>query len=68
MHFSVVGILFFTFGILFAFNIAKGAECAFQIYARLNPTVGIATPQTLRIVGGFWIPLGAFFIMVGFFR
>ncbi len=68
MSFGVIGILFFTLGILFAFNISKSAERAFQIYARLTPTVGTATPQTLRIVGGVWIPLGAFFIVVGFFR
>ncbi|MBX9398535.1 hypothetical protein K4749_34385 [Streptomyces sp. TRM72054] len=68
MSFAAVGIIFFAFGILFAFNVGGAAERAFQIFARANPVVGTATPKTLRIVGSFWIPFGAFFIIVGFFR
>ncbi|GAA2639878.1 hypothetical protein GCM10010307_39550 [Streptomyces vastus] len=68
MSFGAVGIIFFTLGILLAFNIGNAAEHAFRVFARTNPTTGTATPKTLRIVGAFWIPLGAFFIGVGFFR
>ncbi|MER5918690.1 MULTISPECIES: hypothetical protein [Streptomyces] len=68
MFFGMIGIIFFVVGILFATNVGGAAERAFRVFAQTNPTVGTATPKTLRLVGGFWIPLGAFFIAVGFFR
>ena len=68
MSFGVIGIIFFIFGISLAFNIGGVAEHFFRVLVRVNPTTGTATPKTLRFVGAFWIPLGAFFITVGFLR
>ncbi|WP_143079091.1 hypothetical protein [Streptomyces monashensis] len=68
MFFGTIGILFFIAGVLFATNTHRAAEHAFRVFAQTNPRVGTATPKTLRIVGGAWIPLGAFFIAVGFFK
>ncbi|MEU8690512.1 hypothetical protein [Streptomyces sp. NPDC048665] len=68
MFFGAIGIIFFIAGILLATNTGRSAEHAFRIFAQTNPRVGAATPKTLRFVGGAWIPLGAFFIAVGFFR
>ncbi|QIY99463.1 hypothetical protein HEP87_43070 [Streptomyces sp. S1D4-11] len=68
MFFVMIGIIFFAFGILFATNVGGAAERAFRVFTQTNPTAGTATSKTLRFVGGFWIPLGAFFIAVGFFR
>ncbi|MER6075081.1 hypothetical protein ABT187_41005 [Streptomyces sp. NPDC001817] len=68
MFFGAIGVIFFVAGILLATNAGRAAERAFRIFAQTNPAVGTATPKTLRIVGGFWIPLGMFFIAVGFFR
>ncbi|KAF5994176.1 hypothetical protein BOG92_022790 [Streptomyces sp. WAC00263] len=68
MFFTVVGVIFLVFGVAFSFNFGGAAEYAFRVFTRTNPTVGTATPKTLRMVGGFWIPLGAFFIAVGLLR
>lgn len=68
MFFGMIGVIFFALGLLFAFNIKGAAEKAFEIFTRFNTTVGTATPNTLRMVGGFWIPLGAFFIAVSILR
>ncbi len=64
----LIGVIFFVLGVLFATNFGGAAERAFHLFSRTNPTIGSATPKTLRIVGGFWVPLGAFFIAVGLFR
>ncbi|MBQ0985983.1 hypothetical protein KBZ10_15940 [Streptomyces sp. F63] len=68
MFFGVIGAIFLLAGLLFVTNIGGAAERAFLIYSRLTPTVGAATPKTLRIVGGFWVPLGAFFVTVSILR
>ncbi|GAA1009588.1 hypothetical protein GCM10009564_25290 [Streptomyces thermogriseus] len=63
----VVGAIFLGLGVLFATNAGGAAERAFRLFARVNPTVGTATPSTLRVVGALWIPLGGFFVAVGLF-
>jgi hypothetical protein len=68
MFFAAIGAIFLIAGLLFVTNIARAAERAFQMYAQLAPRVGTATPKTLRIVGAYWIPLGAFFLAVGILR
>lgn len=68
MFFGAIGVVFFVAGILLAKNVGGTAERAFRIFAQTNPAIGTATSKTLRTVGGFWIPLGIFFIAVGFFR
>ncbi|WP_374986417.1 hypothetical protein [Streptomyces fradiae] len=68
MFFGLIGVIFFVAGLLLVANVANAAERAFQLFARTNPTVGTATPKTLRIVGGFWVPLGAFFVFVALFK
>ena len=54
MFFAMIGIIFFVLGVLFATNVGGAAEHAFRALAQTNPTVGTATPKTLRLVGGFW--------------
>ncbi|WP_329461006.1 hypothetical protein [Streptomyces sp. NBC_01431] len=68
MFFAAIGAVFLIAGLLFVTNIAQAAERAFHLYAQLTPRVGTATPKTLRIVGAFWVPLGAFFLAVGILR
>lgn len=68
MLFIVVGAIFFVAGVGLAFNIKNAAPRAFDFYAQFRPTVGTATPKTLRIVGGFWTPLGAFLLAVAILR
>ncbi|WP_229861687.1 hypothetical protein [Streptomyces xanthochromogenes] len=68
MFFAAIGSIFLIAGLLLATNIARAAERAYQMYALLTPRAGTATPTTLRIVGAFWIPLGAFFLTVGILR
>ncbi|GGU30117.1 hypothetical protein [Streptomyces violascens] len=68
MFFAAIGAVFFIAGLLLVTNIANAAERAFHLFAQLTPRVGTATPRTLRIVGGFWVPLGAFFLTVGILR
>lgn len=68
MFFAAIGAIFLVAGLLFVTNIANAAERAFHLFAQLTPRIGTATPTTLRIVGAFWVPLGAFFLAVGILR
>jgi len=68
MYFAVLGTIFLVVGVALAFNIKSMAERAFHFYSQFTPTVGTATPKTLRMVGAFWIPLSIFAIAVGLFR
>ncbi|MFF4189421.1 hypothetical protein ACFYZ9_40215 [Streptomyces sp. NPDC001691] len=68
MFFTAIGVIFLIAGLLFVSNIANAAERAFHLFAQLTPRIGTATPTTLRIVGGFWVPSGAFFLAVGLLK
>ena len=68
MYFVVIGSFFFVFGRLLALNYGRAAERVFEFYSRFTPTVGTATPNTLRWVGRVWIPMGASAIVVGLLR
>ncbi|WP_438297148.1 hypothetical protein [Streptomyces sp. HUAS TT7] len=68
MFCAAIGAIFLIVGLLFVTNIANAAERAFHLFAQFTPRVGTATPTTLRIVGAFWVPLGAFFLAVGILR
>lgn len=68
MFFVLIGSIFFTFGWLLVLNFRGAAERTFMFYSRVNPTTGTATPKTLRILGGFWIPMGASAITIGLLK
>lgn len=68
MSFGFVGAIFVVMGILFLWNIKGAADKAFELFSNFTPRVGSATPKTLRVVGGFWIPFGAAFILFGISR
>jgi hypothetical protein len=68
MFFAAIGAIFLVAGVALSLNIKNAAERAFHLFAQFTPTVGTATPKTLRIVGTVWIPFGVFALAVGIFR
>ncbi|MFC7305142.1 hypothetical protein ACFQVC_13035 [Streptomyces monticola] len=68
MFFGVIGAIFFVLGWLLVLNVKNFAGRAFNFYAKRTVAVGTATPGKLRVVGGFWIPVGAVLLIVAFVK